>query len=198
MGDGSSESSGTRRLILRLMERDEDALRDLADHCSSNTMCVLERKYYELLDASEFAAVLNQVVYNVWRSIGSYDPSKGSFDGWLYRIAEREVVNCLRQDKSGGAAAMLEFDPSVDGRRPDDSSFTDPPVVKELLNVIENLSPLQKAIVLADLASGDKADDERLARMHGSTVPSVRASRSIARKKIREAMPDQAYDGRKS
>jgi DNA-directed RNA polymerase specialized sigma24 family protein len=139
--------------------------------------------------------VLNAAVYNVWRSAGSFDPSKGDLAGWLYRIAQREVVNCLRQSKGNHGVAALDVEPAIKGRRPDDTSITDQPVVKELLEVIENLPHLQRAVIQADLAADGRADDERLARLHNSTVASVRATRTTARKKIREAMQHRIEGG---
>ena len=197
MVEGSTDLAIKRQLILRIMEKDQSALGDLAILCGTCVMPVIERKYRDLLDEAEIGAVLNQVVYNVWRSLGSFDPAKGTFEGWLYRIAEREAINCLRSDKSEGGTIVLEFDPPTAARRLDDTSVTDQPLVKELLVVIETLPRLQRAVIRADLAAGERADDHRLARRHGSTVNSIRATRTIARKKIRDSMLRRADDGKK-
>jgi DNA-directed RNA polymerase specialized sigma24 family protein len=151
-------------------------------------MPTLASRFRDVLDEMELGAVLNAVVFNVWRSAGSFNPAKGNLEGWLYRIAEREAVNRIRQGRPAGDTTLLDFDPPLIGRRPDDTSFTDQPRVKELLAAIDQLPRLQRAVIRADLAAGDKADDERLALQHDSNVNSIRATRTIARKKLRDML----------
>lgn len=67
-------------------------------------------------------------------------------------------------------------------------------LVADLNSVIEKLPRVQKAIILADLAAGERADDEHLAASLGNTVNSIRVSRNKARKRIGEELTKRGHD----
>lgn len=194
MADRSTEVRNDRQLVLRIIERDQDAVANLVEFLQERVMPVLAYRYRELLDEMELASVLNSVVLNVWRSAGTFDPARGNLEGWLYRIAEREAINRIRRDSAAKETTMVDFEPSLKARRPDDTSWTDQPRVKRLLAAIEQLPRLQRAVIRADLAAGDQADDERLARQHDTTVNSIRVTRSVARKKLRDLLQRTEQD----
>jgi DNA-directed RNA polymerase specialized sigma24 family protein len=79
----------------------------------------------------------------------------------------------------------------------DDESPLDPrkeQLLRDLKEAVEALPRLQRSIIEADLASVERAEANRLAQVHGSTVSSIYATRSQAIKQLREEMRRRGHD----
>ncbi|PJM76228.1 RNA polymerase sigma factor [Bifidobacterium simiarum] len=94
MGDEPLSAHGTRRLIDAVVRRRS---RRAADR--------LVRAYYDALlrfvsrqvrDADEADAIVQESFIAALRSLSSYDPDKGAFATWLYRIATYKVIDWRR------------------------------------------------------------------------------------------------------
>lgn len=59
------------------------------------------------------------------------------------------------------------------------------PRIEDLLNAVEALPTLQKAIIKADLAADGLADAGRLAEIHGTSKNVIYVSRSKARETLK-------------
>ncbi|PLS30323.1 rNA polymerase sigma-24 subunit ECF subfamily [Bifidobacterium margollesii] len=94
MRDGPLSARGTRTLIDAVVRRRS---RRAADR--------LVRAYYDALlrfvsrqlrDADEAHAIVQESFITALRSLSSYDPDKGAFATWLYRIAACRVIDWRR------------------------------------------------------------------------------------------------------
>lgn len=172
-----------QNLILRIMERDEDALRALVDRHAARIQQVLARRFQTVLRDAEIEEALNFAAWKVWRYASRYDQTKGEVGAWFYKIAENEALDLIRARQT--ANLPLEQELPFRQRKPDDSSWAEASVIQQLRATIEALPDMQRRILQADLAAGGRADDQWLAGRLETTVNSIRVSRTKARGKLR-------------
>jgi RNA polymerase sigma-70 factor (ECF subfamily) len=176
-------------IVLMMMEGDPEGVRWLLRKYGSKVKAGLRCEFGHVLAAPELEEALNRGAFNAFRAAQSYDESRGSLRTWFYAIARNAARDILRSEERH-QAEPLEHDPPWEPEREDEPPI-DPRkdrLVRDLMEAVEALPRLQRAIIEADLASGEKADAKRLAQVHGSTVNTIYVSRSQAMQKLREAM----------
>ena len=89
-------------LIRRCQAGDDEAFRLLFEQYKN---LVHRTTYLTLGSAADADDILQEVFLQVHRSLDSYDPRRGSFSTWLYRIT---VNRCLNQRRSRPAAVSLD------------------------------------------------------------------------------------------
>src|SRR5436190_6132500 len=109
-------------LLLRLRDpKDHEAWVEFVDLYEPVTYRLLRRNGLQDADARE---IMQELFLVVSRSIDRWDPSKerGSFRGWLRRVARNLVINWLKRRErhvaavgGSGLQAMLEMVPAADG-----------------------------------------------------------------------------------
>lgn len=75
-----------------------------------------------LRDAAQAEEVTQEVMIEVWRTAGRYDPGRGSVAGWLLTITHRRAVDRVRAEQAGAerarrvatASAQTPYDEVVD------------------------------------------------------------------------------------
>jgi RNA polymerase sigma-70 factor (ECF subfamily) len=83
-------------LIRRSQAGDEEAFAALF-HAYKNL--VYRTAYLMLDDAGEAEDVLQEVFYQVHRSLAAFDPAKGAFTTWLHRITVNQCLNRRRRPR---------------------------------------------------------------------------------------------------
>ncbi|HET7481979.1 MAG TPA: sigma-70 family RNA polymerase sigma factor [Actinomycetota bacterium] len=84
-------------VIDRLMARDPDALREIADEYGSLVYGVARRV---LADAGLAEEVAQDVFVALWRRPGAYDPSRGSLGRFLAGVARNKAIDAVRKEES--------------------------------------------------------------------------------------------------
>lgn len=182
-------------IILMMMEEDPDGVRWLLEKHGGRITAALNQKFGDVLDEHEVDGVLNGAAYKAYKAINQYDESKSKLRIWFAAIAlnvARDVLRGERRfwtipvDESLLSSARNKEDYSVDRKSQQ--------YRRDLIEAIENLPQLQKAIIKADLKSDGIADAGRLAKRHGTTANSINVSRHKARQKLKELMRRKGYD----
>lgn len=81
-------------LMEKIVQRDESALAVLYDRYAGMLSSVLNRI---LRDGQAAEEILQDIFYQLWRSAGRFDASRGSLPGWLVVIARNRAISRLRQ-----------------------------------------------------------------------------------------------------
>ena len=84
------------KLIQRIKRKDQEAFRLLFEQYKN---LVYRTAYLMLNDEYEAEDALQEVFVQVYRSISSYEPAKGAFTTWLYRITSNHCQNRRRRKK---------------------------------------------------------------------------------------------------
>ncbi len=80
-------------IIQRIIHKEKDALYLLYDKYSAALFGVIVR----ICQNQELAEdVLQETFLRIWEKISSYDPEKGKFYTWAYRIAKNKALNAIR------------------------------------------------------------------------------------------------------
>ncbi len=82
--------------ITRLRDGDKSALFVLYERYSAALYGVILRMCRKEDLAQD---VLQETFLKIWQKIDSYDPDKGKFYTWSYRIAKNTTLNALRKDR---------------------------------------------------------------------------------------------------
>lgn len=83
--------------ILQLQNKDEAALSKLYDNYSAALYGVIIRICKDEQDAQN---LLQDTFMTIWEKAYQYNPEKGKFYTWAYRIAKNKTLNYLRQRKN--------------------------------------------------------------------------------------------------
>lgn len=180
-------------LVIRMMDGDEEALREFLRDNLQPVRDVLRSTYGSTVQSNEIDEAINLAALKLWESASDYDTSKGTLRAWFY--AQSAVIDILRREKRY-RTRNRPYGPEHEGRDNPPHSADDEPLTKDeqrrardLDYVIEKkLVGLQQAIIKADLAAGGLADAGRLAEIYETTKESIYVSRHKAHKKIESEM----------
>lgn len=115
-------------LVLRLLARDEQALRILHDRYAKSLQAVIMRLVRDETLAQD---MLQEGLLKVWFSIASYDGSRGRLFTWMVRVCCNHAIDAMRSprhrfhagnksleaDSAQRAAAPTSFNPEHIGLR---------------------------------------------------------------------------------
>lgn len=194
------EDTSDETLVLRMMDRDEGALRLFLVAHEPKVRAALRSKYREVLVEPEIDEAMNMAAYKAYRNADRFDGFKGTLRGWFYTIALRAAQDIIRREQrhwhGDSAFSPLDTCEASGAGELDPSDRAESRQVSALKRAIQTeLTPSEKRVIEADLAAGDGgiADSARLAEMMGSTVGSIHTLRSRARKKIQQYMLNQGH-----
>ncbi|MGH7934568.1 MAG: sigma-70 family RNA polymerase sigma factor [Candidatus Binataceae bacterium] len=116
MADTKPGSPPDRDLLIAMARGDAEALRTLNARYGQMLAALAKRFVNNESDAEEIVA---DVLWQAWRSAGSFDPSRGSVSVWLITLARSRAIDRLR------AIRARERPP---GAEPDADPVSDPAV----------------------------------------------------------------------
>ncbi len=181
--------------IVRLLQSDRDeGLRRLIRKYGGRIRGWLRKRYGNILQDCEYDEVLSTASFNAWRYCGRYDSTRGSLGAWYLRIAQHAAIDLLRAENRHRHTALIEND--VRDRLSEasyaeifeESTTVRPAQFVQLEAAVNQLPPLQRAIIEADLAANGRAAAERLALRHNTSVSVIYVSRNKAIKRLRKLM----------
>ena len=185
MAEDASSDLDEETIVLRMMDRDEDALRQLLQAYAPRTRAYLKRKYGQVLADPEIEEAMNVAAFNAFRFADRFDKHKGTLSTWFATIAIHAAQSVIR-DETKHRHRDLDYDPEYNPAGCDDSPEpADKAESRRVADLREGLhtllTPAEREIVLADLAAGEgDADDARLAEKTGRSKNTIHALRSKA------------------
>ena len=154
----------------------------------------LLRRYGACLQESDLEEALSAAIFNIWRFADRYDSTKASLGSWAIRIAQRTAQDVIRRELRHRTLPLdvdlASLSPRDNNGLPASRDVSRERLLADLDDAIQQLPPLQKAIILADLAAGADgiADAGRLARALGTSKGSIYVSRIKARENVYREM----------
>ena len=125
-------------LIRRSQSGDEEAFGTLFHEYKN---LVYRTAYLMLDDASEAEDVLQEVFYQVHRSLSTFDPTKGAFTTWLHRITVNQCLNRRRRLRLPvlSLERLLFLPQATYVRSPEDRLADEEIIVQELRHLSDKL-----------------------------------------------------------
>ena len=93
----SSSSSSEGEWIAQVADGDADAFARLYDAWSSRLFALILQI---VVDRAQSEEVLQEVFLEVWRTAGSFSPTRGSARAWLVTMARRRAIDRVRSSQS--------------------------------------------------------------------------------------------------
>jgi RNA polymerase sigma-70 factor, ECF subfamily len=128
-------------LLEKVTRKDEAAFSKLYDRYSGLVYSEAKRI---LRDAGAAEEILQDLFYQVWRTAGRFDASRGSFPGWLLVAARNRAISRLR--KKGDRGEELEND-KVDLKINLETSTLQSLLVQKVRSVMGSLPQGQRELV---------------------------------------------------
>lgn len=210
--DSSTMADETRAddesLAIRMMDHDEDALREVLKVHLQPTKDILSNTYRGILQECEVEEAVSSAALKLWQSAGEYNKAKGTLGAWFFTMAQSAAIDIIRREHryhKRYRSLSPEYDPPTDDIFADEEGWSKEKrrQLKDLDDIIEHrLKGLQQVVAKADLAAGGLADAGRLAELHNTSKESVYVTRHKARQKIEKEMLELAqhrerYRGKK-
>jgi len=137
--------------------------------------------YYKTFNKEMAEDIVSDVFYKALERINSYDPEKGVFSAWLYRIARNTVIDKYRTKKTTVDIDDI-FDLGEDTRLEEklDAEAT----LKKVSKYLEKLNAKQREIVT--LRVWEELSYKEIADIVGSTENAVKMAFSRTIREVRE------------
>jgi RNA polymerase sigma-70 factor (ECF subfamily) len=122
------------QLVRKMSDGDSESLGVLYDRYAG-TVTGLTRSI--LRDTRLAEEATHDVFLNLWQNPGGYDPSRGPFAGWLFRVARNRAIDLFRRRREQPFGATPTSD---DGESLDPASFlvdTDPDPADQAVTTIQ-------------------------------------------------------------
>ena len=129
-------------LVLRLIARDEQALRVLHDRYSRNLLTVIVRL---VRDESLAQDVLQEGLLKVWLSIDRYDATRGRLFTWMVRVCCNQAIDAMRSPRHRFNSGTKSLEVSGAQRAQAPSSFN--PEHIGLRELTLRLKPKQREVI---------------------------------------------------
>lgn len=171
----TSTTTGHPELLLRVARGEQDAFAALYDQ----TVPVVYGTALKVLRDPDLAAETTQdVMVELWRTAGRYDPSRGSVRAWVATLAHRRAVDRVRAEQSYRARA--ELDASRDHR----------PVVDEVVEEVERRDDADRLTRCLDSLTTTQRRSIELAYWGGLTYREVAEDLAAALPTVKSRIRD--------
>jgi RNA polymerase sigma-70 factor, ECF subfamily len=140
-------------------------------------------------DRSSAEELVQEVFLKVWRSSGTFDPSRASFSTWLYRVT-RSVALDLYRKRTSRIRPVPNADSQIAAAR--DSSAGPEEIVDDswlswrMSNALEELGATQREVV--ELAYFQGLSQREISQRTGMPLGTVKSRTASAMKRLRQGL----------
>ena len=143
--------------------------------------------------------VLQETFWRVWRSAATYQSQRGSFTGWLFRIARNLAIDAYRRRNvrpqaiidAESADALLDQTPDPDMDVVDQTQS----VIKnrQVRNALASLPRVQRQVI--ELAYFYGMTRQEIAEATGEALGTIHTRARLGLQKLREELEGEEFEG---
>jgi RNA polymerase sigma-70 factor, ECF subfamily len=135
--------------------------------------------------------LVQEVFLKVWRSAGSFDPSRGSFSTWLYRVTRSCATDLYRKRARRGVRSVVDADEYIAASVADTSAGPQEVVDDSWLSwrvsrALEALDVRQREVI--ELAYFGDLTQREISERTGLALGTVKSRTASAFRKLREEL----------
>jgi RNA polymerase sigma-70 factor, ECF subfamily len=182
---------------------DEQLMRDLAGPEVEAALSTLYDRYSRTVfgvglkllggNRSSTEELVQEVFLKVWRSSHTFDPSRGSFSTWLYRVT-RNVALDLHRKRASRIRPVSDGDSKIEAAR--DPSAGPEQIVDDswlswrMSRALEGLGPTQREVI--EFAYFQGLSQREISERTGVPLGTVKTRTSSAMKRLRQGLAGEA------
>ena len=142
--------------------------------------------------------VLQETFWRVWKSANTFQPQRGSFSSWLFRIARNLAIDVYRRgnvrpqvapDGDGIESMEQVTDPAIDVAQQAQSAIEN----KLVRNAMTSLPGEQKQVL--EMAYFQGMTRHEIAERTGEALGTIHTRARLALQKLREELERQKFEG---
>ena len=183
-------------LVAQVAKGNGAALEALYDRYSA---AVLGLTFKILGDRTAAEDVLQETFWRVWKSADTYQPQRGSFTSWLFRIARNLAIDLYRRrnvrpqaitaDEGGASVLDQTPDPAMDVASQAQLDLEN----QQVRSALSSLPGVQRQVI--ELAYFYGMTRQEIARATGEALGTIHTRARLALQKIREELERQNFEG---
>jgi len=191
-----SEQVQDEVLASQVARGDSAALETLYDRHASTVLAVS----LKVIDDKAIAEdILQETFWRVWRSASTYQPQRGSFTSWLFRIARNLAVDAYRRrnvrplqiavtDESDSILDQVA-DPDVNVAEQVQTGFKN----QRVRSALESLPRVQKQVL--EMAFFYGMTRQEIAEATGEALGTIHTRARLGLQKLREELEKEEFEG---
>jgi len=185
----STTSLSDESLIARVARGDRTALEILYDRHAASVMGICLKITGERAAAED---VLQETFWRVWQNSSTYQSQRGSFTGWLFRIARNLAIDVYRRDRSRPQAITetKDADPILDQMPDLDINVTEQAQAsldaQQIRSALKNLPREQRQVI--ELAYFYGMTRMEISEATGEALGTIHTRARLALQKLRQEL----------
>jgi RNA polymerase sigma-70 factor (ECF subfamily) len=191
-----SEQVSDEKLASRVAQGDSAALEALYDRHAATVLAMMLKILGDRATAED---VLQETFWRVWRGASTYQPERGSFTGWLFRIARNLAIDAYRRRKTGPQVILEggEAEPILD-RTPDpDMNVADhvqaAMLQRRVRQALNDLPQEQRQVI--ELAYYYGMTRQEIASATGQALGTIHTRARLGLQKLRDELEEEEFKG---
>lgn len=192
----AADSLNDETLAARVAQGDSAALEALYDRYASTVLGVALKV---IGDQGAAEDVLQETFWRVWRSAVTFQPQRGSFTGWLFRITRNLAIDAYRrrntrpQPLTSADEAEDVFDQTPD---PDVDVVEQTQAIlknRQVRNALTSLPQGQRQVI--ELAYFYGMTRQEIAEATGEALGTIHSRARLGLQKLREELENEKFEG---
>jgi RNA polymerase sigma-70 factor (ECF subfamily) len=183
-------------LAVQVSRGDSSALETLYDRYASTVLGILLRVVGDRAAAED---VLQETFWRVWRSAGTYQPQRGSFSAWLFRIARNLAIDAFRRrnGRPQPIADMDDGDSKIDQTPDPDMDVAEQAQAlfkyKQVRSALASLPYVQRQVI--EMAYFYGMTRQEIAEATGEALGTIHTRARLALQKLRQELATEEFEG---
>jgi RNA polymerase sigma-70 factor (ECF subfamily) len=182
-------------LIAGVVQGDATAFETLYDRHASTVLGIVLRIIGERALAED---VLKETFWRIWQNAATYQPQRGTFTTWLFRIARNLAVDEFRRQGVRPQAAIEIEDPNPILDRMSDPDMDVPKraqsnaMTKEARAALRSLPPDQRQVI--EMAYFHGITRQEIAEATGEPAGTIHTRARLGLQKLRQVLERESFE----
>jgi RNA polymerase sigma-70 factor, ECF subfamily len=182
-------------LAARVAQGDRKAFETLYDHHASMVLGMALRITGDRIAAED---ILQETFWQIWQSANTYQPQRGSFTTWLFRIARSLAIDAYRRrnvrlqgiNDATNEDLILDQMPGLDMNEPEQAQSN--LVAQKARNALKTLPREQRQVI--ELAYLYGMSRQEIAEATGQPLDTIHNSARLGLQKLREELESAKFE----